>query len=305
MINNTAPVAPLIPLLEGLSSHDGENPTYYDGITVFRTSAPPPPEPVLYTPSIVITAQGKKHIYTGAHAYSYGPDTYLMAISQIPMLCEVTMEAHKPVLVLRVDIDLPLLHELVMEMENILPEYKPTPLSHGICTGALTPELVSTTLRLLKSLQDEGTSRILTRPLVRELYFHILKGPNSNALRRLAHDPRQTRINNVVRHIAINFAEPLRVDDLANMASMSISTFHQNFRAITSVSPLQYIKNIRLTKARFLMLNEGMNAGQAANFVGYESASQFSREYRRFFGTSPARQIHNLVQESGPLSTKK
>ena len=279
----------LLPLVEALAPQEGQNSMPSKDVTLFRTSKPEPPMPVLYSSSIVITVQGRKKVFLGEKVYQYDPQHYLLVTSQMPMLCEVQAENEKPVLTMRVDLDLPLLSELVMEMTSIAPEYKSSPLGKGVSNGDITPQMVQTLHRLLECLADPTQSQLFARSIIRELYFHILNGPNGHALRSLAHDPRYGRLNDVVLHINKHYADPMRVDDLAEMASMSIATFHHNFKALTSASPLQYLKSIRLSKARLLMLHEGMGVGQAANAVGYESASQFSREFQRFFGEAPVR----------------
>ena len=155
----------------------------------------------------------------------------------------------------------------------------------------------ATVLRLLRAARSEHTDRKVLAPLAeRELYYHLLNGEQAAALRDVVtRDSRAQRIGTALRFIAEHFPEPISIEDLADLAFMSPSTFHHNFKALTSMSPLQYLKMVRLHQARRLLVTSGTTAGEAAHAVGYNSQSQFTREFRRRFGNSPTRERERLA----------
>jgi AraC-like DNA-binding protein len=159
----------------------------------------------------------------------------------------------------------------------------------GIFATPLHDDLCNAALRLLESLRTPAEARILGPQIVREITYRVLRGPQGDALRAVA--ARHThfgQISKALHRMHADYSDSLDVETLARESGMSVSTFHHNFKSVTSSSPLQYLKAIRLHKARLLMVNEGLGAGVAAGRVGYESPSQFSREFKRFFGSSPA-----------------
>jgi AraC-like DNA-binding protein len=178
--------------------------------------------------------------------------------------------------------------ELLMQMEHLEPASGSQP--QAMEATALDAVLRGATIRLLESLRSADESRILGPQIVREIIYHVLRGKLGPNLRALAApDSHFGRISRVLTRIHSDYARHYDIAMLARDAGMSVAAFHTRFKAITSSSPLQYLKNIRLNKARMLMVNEGVNASGAAVKVGYESASQFSREFKRLFGDGPAR----------------
>ena len=172
-------------------------------------------------------------------------------------------------------------------MDEPLPDSVASP--RGIYATPLNAALGGAVIRLLECLGDATEARILGPQIVREIVYRVLCGEQGNALRALAvRHTHFARIGKVLRRVHTEFSCPLDVETLAEEASMSVSTFHHHFKAVTSTSPLQYVKTIRLHQARLLMVHEGLNAGVAAQRVGYESPSQFSREFKRLFGSNPS-----------------
>ena len=179
-----------------------------------------------------------------------------------------------------------MLGEMLLEMDEPSPPVGPTP--RGISTTPMSEELGGAVIRLLECLKSPLDSRMLGRQTVREIVYRVLQGEQGGALRALAsRDEHFSRIARVLKHVHAEYAQPLSVEELARKAGMSVAAFHHYFKLVTASSPLQYLKRIRLDQARRLMAHDGYNAGTAARAVGYESPSQFSREFKRLFGVTP------------------
>jgi AraC-like DNA-binding protein len=249
--------------------------------------------PVVYEPSIVIVGQGKKIGYLGDQVYTYDPFNYLVLSVPLPFECETLATPEEPYLSVAVRVDPVTVGELLIEMDDDSGAGIAVP--RGICSTPLTDELIGATVRLLECLKTPLDSRILGPQIVREIIYRVLYGEQGGALRALAvRHSRFSQIARVLRRIHTEYDKEFDIEILAGEANMSISTFHHNFKAVTSSSPLQYLKNIRLHKALMLMIRDGLNASAAAGKVGYESASQFSREFKRNFGNSPADEAAKL-----------
>jgi len=183
--------------------------------------------------------------------------------------------------------------ELLLEMDDDIPERGTA--ECGIISTPMTADMINATVRLLECLKSPLDSRILGPHNVREIVYRVLYGEQGGALRALAvRHSRFSQIARVLRRIHTEYDKELDMEVLAGEANMSISTFHHNFKAVTASSPLQYLKSIRLHKALMLMIRDGLNASAAAGKVGYESASQFSREFKRYFGNSPTDEAARL-----------
>ncbi|MBM7343407.1 AraC family transcriptional regulator [Pantoea coffeiphila] len=252
--------------------------------------------PVMYQPAIVILFQGQKTGYLGNSVFSYDANKYLMLTVPLPFECETfaTPEAPLAGMMLRVD---PLkLQDLLMDIGDD-DAFHPEPKTCGIHSALLTEEMLCATERLLDMMNNPRDARVLGPQLVREILYYVLQGPCGGAL--LALVSRQTQFSQIaraLRRIEHHFTDNLSVDLLAAEANMSVSAFHHNFKAVTSTSPLQYLKSYRLHQARMMMLQEGMKASVAAMKVGYESASQFSREFKRYFGVTPGEEMTRMRQ---------
>jgi transcriptional regulator GlxA family with amidase domain len=201
---------------------------------------------------------------------------------------------------MRLTFDMRVVAQLMADSQ--LPAPRSQQSGRGMATGEVTPELVNAFLRLINLLNNEQDIPILAPVIQREIIYRLLTGDQGARLRQIAAAGSQSQqIARAIEWLKGNFAEQLRIDDLAEKASMSTSTFHHHFRSMTALSPLQYQKQLRLQEARRLMLADRLDAASAAFQVGYESPSQFSREYSRQFGAPPLRDISSLRQlaESG------
>jgi len=270
--------------------------TIVPGLTLYRKSEPTQPYSGMYPPCICLAVQGAKRAVLGGDEYIYDAENYLITPINLPTIVQI-LEAspEKPYLGLVLDLDLRTLAELMVD--SALPAPQTQQQGHAMATGRLTPELLDAFKRLVDLIDSPGDIPILAPIIKREIFYRLLVGEQKMRLRQMATAGSQgNRIAQAIDWLKENFTQPLRVDDLAAKVNMSTSTFHHHFRALTAMSPLQYQKWLRLNEARRLMLSENEDAAAAAFQVGYESPSQFSREYSRLFGNSPLRDITNLRQ---------
>jgi len=282
----------LASLLNEVAVHEGMHPTLVEGVQVIRISQPMPRTPLVYPPNIVVVGQGQKRAYLGDEVYVYDPFNYLVLPVPLPAECEADASPEAPVLLVAINVEPTMLGELILELDEPLPPVGPTP--RGISTTPMSEALSVAVIRLLECLKCPLDSRMLGRQTVREIVYRVLRGEQGGSLRALAsRDAHLSRIARVLKHLHAEYVEPLSAEDMAKRAGMSVSAFHHHFKLVTASSPLQYLKRIRLDQARRLMAHDGYNASTAARAVGYESPSQFSREFKRLFGVTPLGEAEN------------
>lgn len=270
--------------LEGISK------TAIEGVHFYRSSQGNQRQPFVYQSGVIVLGQGTKNIYLGNEPVRYGPDDYLVVGVPMPLECEAIAENGEPLLGLSIDIDAQVLHRLVNQLES-QGCYKPCNDS-GACTGlksvAMDDEMLDVCLRLMKALCHPIEASILGANLMEELTLRALMSSEGHVLFDLArHEGHYARVAKALEYLHQNYNQTVTVQDLAQSANMSISAFHNAFRSVTSASPIQYIKKVRLNKARELIQLEGLKVGDAARLVGYNSTSQFSREFKRHFNATP------------------
>lgn len=243
--------------------------------------------PVMYQPGIIFLFSGHKIGYINERIFRYDANEYLLLTVPLPFECETYATPEIPLAGIRLNVDILQLQELLMDIgEDEL--FQPSMAASGINSATLSDEILCAAERLLDVMERPLDARILGKQIIREILYHVLTGPRGGAL--LALVSRQTHfslISRVLKRIENKYTENLSVEQLAAEANMSVSAFHHNFKSVTSTSPLQYLKSYRLHKARMMMIHDGMKASAAAMRVGYESASQFSREFKRYFGVTP------------------
>lgn len=257
------------------------------GIRLLYGVEPGPRTPVMYQPGIIFLFSGHKIGYINKRKFRYDANEYLLLTVPLPFECETWATPEVPLAGIRLDIDVLQLQELLMDIGEDERFQLPMATS-GINSATLSDEILCAVERLLDVMERPLDARILGKQIIREILYHVLMGPRGAAL--LALVSRQTHfslISRVLKQIEMKYTENLNVEQLAAEANMSVSAFHHNFKAVTSTSPLQYLKSYRLHKARMMMIHDGMKASAAAMRVGYESASQFSREFKRYFGVTP------------------
>lgn len=280
----------MISLLMRLAPNEGYNLTALADVRLLRSNRPLERTPVLYDPGIVIVCQGRKRGYWGETTYLYDAQHYLAVAVPVPFTMETDASAQEPLLALYLHLDFNLAAELMLQLAD-----EPGAEPQGMYASPMDPPLSQSVLRLLEALDSPLDSRILGPALVREIYYRILTGAQGGSMRAaLTARGRFGRISRALRKIHTGLGERLDVEDLAREASMSVPTFHAHFKAITHTSPMQYLKSTRLHQARLLMLRNGYSVALAASQVGYESGSQFSREFKRLFGRTPTDEVTRM-----------
>ncbi|RKR06681.1 AraC family transcriptional regulator [Kushneria sinocarnis] len=270
-------------LIRPLIEHDGFMATALEGVQLMAAHQGEPATPQCYEPGLIIIAQGGKTAYLGDRTMHYGAGHYLVQAMSLPFECETRADPECPMLGLSLRIDPAMLSELA----RIVPEPETSHTSQPMAAVPIDAAMEDSVVRLLECLHDPLIRQALGEARIREVLFEALRGPQGASLHHLLHhQSHYGRIARALELIHHNYAEPLAVEWLAERVNMSPSAFHHHFRQLTCHSPLQYQKRIRLLRAR-LMLRRAEQVGTAAAAVGYHSASQFSREYKRYFGLSP------------------
>lgn len=272
--------------------------TAIPGLSLFRREEPTEPISGMYEPSVCMVAQGAKRVLLGDDTFVYDAHHYLITSVNLPTVVQIIeASAEKPYLGLRLKFDLREISQMMVDSN--LPKPRTQQSSRGMATGEVTLPLLTAIQRLIDLLSDQQDIPILAPIIQREIIYRLLVGDQGDRLRQIASAGSQSnQIARAIDWLKSNYTEPLSIDDLAAKSSMSTSTFHHHFRSMTALSPLQFQKQLRLQEARRLMLVERMDAANAAFQVGYESPSQFNREYNRQFGAPPLRDITKLRQMS-------
>ena len=272
----------------GVNRHD----TPIQGLTFHRSD----PTSYMLAPSLCLIGQGKKRVFLGEDVYVYDAHHYLISSVDLPVVAQILeASSETPYLGLTLEINMRTIARLMVE-RDIAPS-RPSRDQSGIAVSKVSPILLDAFKRLIDLLDQPEDIPVLSPLVQQEIAYRLLVGEQGPWLRQIVSgEGRSHRIARAIEWLKNNFDKPLKVDDLAKRAGLSASAFHNHFRAVTSMSPLQYQKRMRLNEARQLMLTERMEASTAAFEVGYESPTQFSREYSRMFGAPPMRDIKNLLE---------
>lgn len=268
--------------------------TAVPGLGVGRATSPIPPSSYLFEPSLCIGARGSKRVHLGDASYVYDEHRFLLTAVGLPTIIEVTAASEEaPYTALQLTLDLQMARQVIGEVEAYrIDQARPEP---GIVTGPVDLALLDAVARLVRLLDNPRDVPVLQPIVHREILYRILIGPAGERLRQIVQVGSQGgRIARAVERLQRDFSKKLRIEDLAQEAGMGVSTFHAHFREITTMSPLQFQKQLRLHEARRLMLTEDSDAANAAYRVGYESVTQFNREYRRLFGAPPVKDVRTL-----------
>ncbi len=261
------------------------------GLSLHRRTGPTEPCVVAYVPGLIVMAQGGKLVELGSKQFVYNESRYLLTALDLPSVSRV-LEAspQRPALAMSLKLELPVVREVLLRDD--MPTWEGPASSPAMTTGEVTEELLSACNRLIDLLATPKDLPYLSTLIQREIIYRILQRPEGARLRAITtHGEQSHRTAQAIAWLKANFEKPLRVEELAQMANMGVSTFHHHFREMTAMSPVQYQKQLRLQAARAKMLAEDLDASSAAMKVGYESVSQFNREYSRLFGQPPMRDI--------------
>lgn len=285
--------AEMAELILQLAPQEGHTRSLLDGVRLMRADHPLGRTPVLYEPSIVIVCQGHKRGYLANRVYHYDPQHYLVLSVPLPFSTETDASPDEPLLAVSVRLDMTAVADLVIEVDQQASAASTAPA--GIVSTPLDATLADTTVRLLRALRSPLEARVLGPAIVRELCFRVLLGEQGGAIRAaLASHGNFGRIARVLRRIHTDYAQPLDVAALAREAGLSVPAFHAHFKTVAATSPIQYIKSVRLHQARLMMIRDHVTAAGAAVRVGYESPSQFNREFKRLFGRSPGEEAREM-----------
>lgn len=283
-------------LMNRLADKDGMNDTRIPGVRIYKASQYQPRQPLCYEQGVIIVGQGTKRVYLGDKVYEYNPNNYLVLSVPLPAECETEASEHTPLLSVAVDFDIGILNSIITKMDQYtdFAQIERTESHQGLFVSPITAEIRNTALRLLQALQSPPESMVIGPGIVHELIFRIICGENASSLYALAmKNTNIARVDKALKLIHGNYRDSLEVGRLAGLVNMSPSAFHRAFKEVTSSSPIQYLKKIRLDKARSLLSERGVRVNEAAMEVGYESVTQFSREFKRYFGNSPVSFIPN------------
>jgi AraC-like DNA-binding protein len=289
-----ADVRELAELIEQNTGTDGSHATPIPRIVLHRASHVSEPMHMVYEPAVCIVAQGRKRTMAGEGVYFYDPEKYLVVSVDVPIVSQfLEASPDKPYLCLQIGLDPAAIGALMLEsdLERAAREQPETALT----VSEVSADLLDAAIRLVRLLGSPRDIPILAPLAEREILYRLLRGDQTSRMSQIAFgESKLQQVNRAIGWIKRNFREAFSVEFLASEARMSASALHQHFRTVTGMSPLQYQKQLRLQEARRLMLSQDVDAAAAGHSVGYESPSQFSREYRRVFGAPPARDIARL-----------
>ena len=308
MLNSThsPPQVELAALIESLTGRDGAHQSAIPALSFHRFSRPSQPFHGIYQPTFCLIGQGRKLVMLGEELLPYSPTDFLLGSVDLPIVSHIVEATPQtPYLSLQLNIDPGEIGAMISELGlSDAPGVAGSAAARGrapargLAVGAVEVSLIDAVIRLLRLLEQPQHLRALSPLAVREIYYRLLVGTQGAKLRRIAALGSETQgIGAALNWLKANYAEPLRIEEIARCAHMSRSGFHQHFKAVTAMTPLQYQKRLRLQEARRLMLCDETDAATACFRVGYESPSQFSREYRRLFGESPRRDVARLQND--------
>ena len=280
-------------------TEDGIHATPIQGVQLVRLSNPSEPMPGVVQPALCIVAQGRKRVIVGDRVLSYDPARFLIITLDTPVVGQVVEASpDAPYLCIKIDLDPAEISALLIETGGIraaAAESEPS-----LDLSDVSPELLDAAVRLVRLVRQPEDVAMLAPMVKREILYRLLRSDQATRLQQIAvAESRMQQVNRAIGWIKRNFREGFSMDAVADEARMSTSALHLHFKAVTAMSPLQYQKQLRLQEARRLMLAEALDAASAGYRVGYDSASQFSREYARLFGAPPLRDVARL--KSGDL----
>ncbi|GAB1536396.1 AraC family transcriptional regulator CmrA [Geovibrio sp. ADMFC3] len=280
----------LAAMIDRYSEKDTVSQTIIPKLSLMKSETKRVKASTVYMPSLCLIVQGKKEIFLDYELYTYSPSEYLAVSVELPVVGQITEASkEKPYLGLSIELD-PL---AISEMLVHAPEHGAT--SRGLFVGKTDEGLADCILRLVRLLESPADVPFMSHLIFKEFYYRLLKSPHGWNLAQLAmNGSSMQRIAKVIKVLKTDFARNMRIEEMAEIANMSQSSFHHHFKEVTAMSPLQFQKRLRLTEARRIMLAEQADAASTAFRVGYESPSQFSREYSRMFGAPPLSDISNL-----------
>ncbi|MEH7611888.1 AraC family transcriptional regulator [Gottfriedia acidiceleris] len=291
---NVSYLSELIQIIDRNTSHEGVNETSINSLFFIRESNITDPKYRVYKPSLCIVVSGVKELLLGNERLKYGPGNYLVASVDLPVtgqVIEATPSA--PYLALKLEFNPSQILEILTDTE--IPTNSKENAKRAIFVNELEGSILDAVIRLARLMDSPEDIPILAPIFTKEILYKVLRGQNGSILQQIAIEGSTTnRISEVIEQIKANFYKSLRIEELAEIANMSVSSLHKHFKDVTAMSPLQFQKHLRLQEARLLLLSESSDAADVAFRVGYESPSQFSREYSRLFGFPPKEDLKRM-----------
>jgi AraC-like DNA-binding protein len=288
--------AELANLVARLAPRDGEYVTNVPDLALVRVSEPYQAVHTLQRPALCMAVRGAKHLMLADELYAYDASNYLVVAQHLPVMCQVVQASQQePYLGLRLYLDPVELSQQALAKAGSTQLKAPNFSERGLVVGAAHVGLLNAVLRLVYLSETPEDIPVLAPLAVQEIVYRLLAGKEGPCIAQLSHEGSQARrIAFAIEWLRERYTQPLQIQDLANVAHMSASSLHHHFKAVTAMSPLQYQKRLRLYEARKLLLSGVADAATAGHRVGYESPSQFSREYSRLFGSPPARDLREM-----------
>ncbi|MFW1474071.1 AraC family transcriptional regulator [Vibrio parahaemolyticus] len=289
----------LAKLIDRWTGNANQYDTPISGLRFSRWTTPTPPTSYTHNPSICLIAQGRKRVLLGEESFIYDANHFLISSVDLPIIANIIEASEEqPYLGLIVELDLTEISQLIVDSELAFTQSKEV--QKGIAVGELSESLLDAFVRLAELLDEGQNIKILAPIIKREIFYRLLMSEQGTRLHQIVTAGSHShQIAEAIDWLKNNFVKPLSVGDLASYTGMSKSSFYTHFRSMTSMTPLQFQKKLRLSEARRLMLTENLDAMAATFKVGYESPSQFSREYSRLFGAPPSKDIKSLRENLG------
>ena len=295
----SAQLKELSQLIHRQTPGDGAHPTSLPGVSLLRQGGPTG-EPIhaVHEPSMCLIVQGAKRVSLNGEEYSYDASRHLVVSVDLPISAQVTHATEdEPYLCFKLDLQPAQIAALILEAG--IPPAPERGGSRALAVIQTSPQLLDAVLRLMRLVESPEDIRTLAPLAIREILYRLLKSEYGHQLRQIAATDGQTqRVARAIGRLKKHFDQPIRIEDIARDLNMSVSSLHHHFKAVTSMSPLQYQKQLRLQEARRLMLVQDVDAATAGHRVGYESPSQFGREYSRLFGAPPVRDMRRLREQA-------
>ncbi|MBM4834819.1 AraC family transcriptional regulator [Vibrio parahaemolyticus] len=289
----------LAKLIDRWTGNANQYDTPISGLRFSRWTTPTPPTSYTHNPSICLIAQGRKRVLLGEESFIYDANHFLISSVDLPIIANIIEASEEqPYLGLIMELDLTEISQLIVDSELAFTQSKEA--QKGIAVGELSESLLDAFVRLAELLDEGQNIKILAPIIKREIFYRLLMSEQGTRLHQIVTTGSHShQIAKAIDWLKNNFVKPLSVGDLASYTGMSKSSFYTHFRSMTSMTPLQFQKKLRLSEARRLMLTENLDAMAATFKVGYESPSQFSREYSRLFGAPPSKDIKSLRENLG------
>ncbi|MGG0177868.1 AraC family transcriptional regulator [Gottfriedia acidiceleris] len=291
---NVSYLSELIQIIDRNTNQEGVNETSIKSLFFIRESNITDPKYRVYKPSLCIVVSGIKELLLGNESFKYGPGNYLVASVDLPVTGQVIEATPSvPYLALKLEFNPSQILEILTDTE--IPTNSKENAKRAIFVNELEGSILDAVIRLARLLDSPEDIQILSPIFTKEILYRVLRGQNGSILQQIAIEGSTTnRISEVIEQIKANFYKSLRIEELAEIANMSVSSLHRHFKDVTAMSPLQFQKHLRLQEARLLLLSESSDAQEVAFRVGYESPSQFSREYSRLFGFPPKEDLKRM-----------